>query len=81
MNNPSFPDFASVAAPDPAAFNSPSTASGESSAGLWQTLEGIDIKSAYEASDTGGLGFIDTCLLYTSPSPRDATLSRMPSSA
>ena len=24
---------------------------------------------------------IDTCLLYTSPSPRDATLSRMPSSA
>ena len=30
------------------------------------------------------LNFIDTpghCLLYTSPSPRDATLSRMPSSA
>ena len=30
-------------------------------------------------------GFVDdllnTCLLYTSPSPRDATLSRMPSSA
>ena len=25
--------------------------------------------------------FITTCLLYTSPSPRDATLSRMPSSA
>ena len=24
---------------------------------------------------------IHTCLLYTSPSPRDATLSRMPSSA
>ena len=23
----------------------------------------------------------DGCLLYTSPSPRDATLSRMPSSA
>ena len=23
----------------------------------------------------------DACLLYTSPSPRDATLSRMPSSA
>ena len=23
----------------------------------------------------------DICLLYTSPSPRDATLSRMPSSA
>ena len=26
-------------------------------------------------------GSIRTCLLYTSPSPRDATLSRMPSSA
>ena len=24
---------------------------------------------------------VKTCLLYTSPSPRDATLSRMPSSA
>ena len=27
------------------------------------------------------LGHISLCLLYTSPSPRDATLSRMPSSA
>ena len=26
-------------------------------------------------------GMVDICLLYTSPSPRDATLSRMPSSA
>ena len=25
--------------------------------------------------------YIQACLLYTSPSPRDATLSRMPSSA
>ena len=25
--------------------------------------------------------YVDGCLLYTSPSPRDATLSRMPSSA
>ena len=31
-------------------------------------------------SDGSGQQFI-TCLLYTSPSPRDATLSRMPSSA
>ena len=28
-----------------------------------------------------GLAFTRVCLLYTSPSPRDATLSRMPSSA
>ena len=27
------------------------------------------------------INYSDTCLLYTSPSPRDATLSRMPSSA
>ena len=32
--------------------------------------------------DSGGnLGYFTNCLLYTSPSPRDATLSRMPSSA
>ena len=30
---------------------------------------------------SGSQGLNDTCLLYTSPSPRDATLSRMPSSA
>ena len=35
-----------------------------------------------QATDTGGKdGTIRACLLYTSPSPRDATLSRMPSSA
>ena len=28
-----------------------------------------------------GSAKLDICLLYTSPSPRDATLSRMPSSA
>ena len=28
-----------------------------------------------------GLALIDVCLLYTSPSPRDRTRSRMPSSA
>ena len=32
---------------------------------------------AIALAQEGGLG----CLLYTSPSPRDATLSRMPSSA
>ena len=30
--------------------------------------------------DTGD-SMVRVCLLYTSPSPRDATLSRMPSSA
>ena len=31
--------------------------------------------------DANGCDFNEICLLYTSPSPRDATLSRMPSSA
>ena len=34
------------------------------------------VKFEIEEDDIGG-----SCLLYTSPSPRDATLSRMPSSA
>ena len=40
------------------------------------------ITSAKLASSAVNLaGNTVTCLLYTSPSPRDATLSRMPSSA
>ena len=38
---------------------------------------GADEKTAESLND----GIIYLCLLYTSPSPRDATLSRMPSSA
>ena len=35
-----------------------------------------------EALSEGGVAIPDTiCLLYTSPSPRDRSLSRMPSSA
>ena len=43
----------------------------------WMFHYGIDLVGSY------GYGRIRaiTCLLYTSPSPRDATLSRMPSSA
>ena len=37
--------------------------------------------TAEEAKDYGIIDRVITCLLYTSPSPRDATLSRMPSSA
>ena len=36
---------------------------------------------AYTKAKEERMTSIDTCLLYTSPSPRDATLSRMPSSA
>ena len=37
--------------------------------------------TAQEQAYTDYLTQSSTCLLYTSPSPRDATLSRMPSSA
>ena len=38
-------------------------------------------RKGYGRAYKTGFSLIDTCLLYTSPSPRDATLSRMPSSA
>ena len=37
--------------------------------------------SIFNSGDTQVSVFDMSCLLYTSPSPRDATLSRMPSSA
>ena len=40
-----------------------------------------DITDASGVGCAGQLSTGATCLLYTSPSPRDATLSRMPSSA
>ena len=39
--------------------------------------DGLGLELVREVSAS----FRNTCLLYTSPSPRDATLSRMPSSA
>ena len=39
------------------------------------------VNVARRALDIARLNVSYTCLLYTSPSPRDATLSRMPSSA
>jgi len=48
-------------------------------------LRGIEIYNNkpvfYDPGDFIGMSHTVTCLLYTSPSPRDATLSRMPSSA
>ena len=40
-----------------------------------------DVLGEWEAHDEEDLTDEISCLLYTSPSPRDATLSRMPSSA
>ena len=38
-------------------------------------------KAATEAVTSALPGLLDACLLYTSPSPRDLSTSRMPSSA
>ena len=43
---------------------------------FWIQLRGVNPQTGEEIDDWNC-----TCLLYTSPSPRDATLSRMPSSA
>ena len=42
---------------------------------------GFDLKKQSQALVLGHRKYSYFCLLYTSPSPRDATLSRMPSSA
>ena len=44
--------------------------------GIYEKALGVPVKWT-NFSNGGAM----TCLLYTSPSPRDATLSRMPSSA
>ena len=51
----------------------------QDAAGVIDRLSGAETwKIKLKARDSNN---IYTCLLYTSPSPRDATLSRMPSSA
>ena len=42
-------------------------------------LDEHQVRSKY--NNKGNIHFIYSCLLYTSPSPRDRTRSRMPSSA
>ena len=47
-----------------------------------QYLQRKSIRNHYKVKEKAGLYHKQwNCLLYTSPSPRDATLSRMPSSA
>ena len=62
-------------------FASPAMAAeGGSALGLLGQDGGIDLKAIGAGLAVLGAG-LGICLLYTSPSPRDATLSRMPSSA
>ena len=41
----------------------------------------VALDDAIAKANAADTNMVKTCLLYTSPSPRDATLSRMPSSA
>ena len=49
--------------------------------GKIQLVAGAFSSDAKKSKLSGEIMMLDACLLYTSPSPRDATLSRMPSSA
>ena len=51
--------------------------------GVWNTLTGQTEEEDWYCPSVAVMivGLNEGCLLYTSPSPRDATLSRMPSSA
>ena len=60
--------------------------SGGFNAGFLDFTDGVTVNDiAYDAEELtsyeGGIKWTSSCLLYSSPSPRDATLSRMPSSA
>ena len=48
---------------------------------LWADPLDPQVSVAFVGQNFSVAALLDTCLLYTSPSPRDATLSRMPSSA
>ena len=54
------------------------------SGGTWIDAATVDMAYLFEVNLHGVRGFglgASTCLLYTSPSPRDQAKSRMPSSA
>ena len=48
---------------------------------LQQNDKRVTIKIVNQSDGTGATTVFGDCLLYTSPSPRDGLLSRMPSSA
>ena len=54
---------------------------GQSGVKLWEFETGDEVKHSSPVIGSDGTVYVGSCLLYTSPSPRDATLSRMPSSA
>ena len=63
------------------AWNDPTVDAVVTLGGGWGAARVLEAGFRFPRHPKWSLGFSDTCLLYTSPSPRDATLSRMPSSA
>ena len=49
--------------------------------GIWSDWDRDDFIAAIDANMLTPIALMKTCLLYTSPSPRDLSTSRMPSSA
>ena len=48
---------------------------------LWLKIDGSEDDNVINALIVSARLSVEACLLYTSPSPRDGLLSRMPSSA
>ena len=69
------PGLASASADSEAAAEATRVVVGSASAASWFD-ESADVASTWDVASWDS----NPCLLYTSPSPRDATLSRMPSS-
>ena len=59
----------------------PTTFEGSNEDMIWDLCRIQQWGVGYFGADKDGDAYVCPCLLYTSPSPRDATLSRMPSSA
>ena len=62
----------------------PTAINGQVTHGTYNATTGLWNIGTLAVNETASLdldGIVNACLLYTSPSPRDATLSRMPSSA
>ena len=59
----------------------PAVVNGDSGVGVAVAREGVAVEGWSEGTATASSTVASTCLLYTSPSPRDKRQSRMPSSA
>ena len=59
----------------------PNTSSSDNEYSKWVDNQGDEVKNVFGFNSSAELVNGRACLLYTSPSPRDLSTSRMPSSA